>query len=119
MIGFSKMNAPHTPHYIAVDRRAFFQQSGVRLGAMALASLLSQSSRAIGASEGANPLAPKPPHYPPRAKNVIYLHMIGAPSQLDLFDSKPALNKFDGQPCPAELTKGKRFAFLGDDLTLA
>ena len=45
--------------------------------------------------------------------------MIGAPSQLDLFDPKPALNRFDGQPCPLELTRGKRFAFIGDDLTLA
>ena len=45
--------------------------------------------------------------------------MIGAPSQLDLFDPKPALNRFDGQPCPLELTRGKRFAFIGGDLTLA
>jgi hypothetical protein len=64
-------------------------------------------------------LAPKPPHFPARAKHVIYLHMVGAPSQLDLFDDKPALVKHDGQPCPEELTRGKRFAFIGGPLTLA
>src|SRR5581483_8428327 len=58
------------------------------------------------------------PHFTPRAKNVIYLHMIGAPSHLDLFDYKPELVKRDNQVCPDELTKGKRFAFLGGKLTL-
>jgi hypothetical protein len=49
---------------------------------------------------------------------VIYLHMIGAPSQLDLFDHKPELVKRDGQACPEELTRGKRFAFIGGKMTL-
>jgi len=103
--------------FLHVDRRAFFRQSGVGLGAMALSSLLARDLP--GATNEAKPLAAKAPHFAPRAKNVIYLHMIGAPSQLDLFDHKPALEKYDGEPCPAELTKGKRFAFLGDNLTLA
>ena len=51
------------------------------------------------------------PHHPPRAKRVIYLFMSGGPSQLDLFDYKPELVKRDGQPCPDQFTKGKRFAF--------
>lgn len=59
------------------------------------------------------------PHFAPRAKRIIYLHMIGAPSHLDLFDHKPELVKRDGQECPEELTKGKRFAFIGGKLTLA
>lgn len=59
------------------------------------------------------------PHFAPRAKNVIYLHMIGAPSQLDLYDDKPVLRKHDGQKCPDELLKGKRFAFIGGEMTLA
>ena len=59
-----------------------------------------------------NPLAPRLPHFAPRAKRVIYLHMVGPPSQLDLFDSKPALQKYDGKPCPDEFIRGKRFAFL-------
>ena len=57
-------------------------------------------------------MAPKAPHFPAKCKNVIYLFMAGGPSQLDLFDYKPALTKFDGQPCPEELIKGERFAFI-------
>jgi hypothetical protein len=57
-------------------------------------------------------MAPKPPHFPAKCKNVIYLFMAGGPSQLDLFDYKPALTKFDGQPCPEDLIKGERFAFI-------
>ena len=49
---------------------------------------------------------------PARAKSVIYLHMAGAPSQVDLFEYKPALIKFSGQPCPKEYLEGKRFAFI-------
>jgi uncharacterized protein (DUF1501 family) len=60
----------------------------------------------------ATPLAPLPPQFKPRAKRVIYLHMGGAPSQLDLFDYKPALARFHGQPCPESFLKGKRFAFI-------
>jgi hypothetical protein len=66
-----------------------------------------------------NPLAAKKPHFKARAKHVIYLHMIGAPSHLDLFDPKPELIKRDGQPCPEELTKGRRFAFIGTEMNLA
>ena len=65
-----------------------------------------------GRGRGDNPLAPKPPHFAPKAKRVIYLHMSGAPPQLDLFDYKPELVKHDGQPCPDEFLKGKRFAFI-------
>jgi hypothetical protein len=51
-------------------------------------------------------------HFAPKAKHVIYLHMAGAPSQLELFDYKPELNKLNGQPCPTSLLEGKRFAFI-------
>jgi hypothetical protein len=94
-------------------RRAFLRDTGLSLGAIALGTLLGENLRA------AEPLAPPRPHFTPRAKHVIYLHMIGAPSQLDLFEHKPALLRYDGQPCPKELTQGKRFAFLGKDLTLS
>ena len=95
--------------YLSVSRRHFFKQGGLGLGSMALGSMLARDLPGA-VPMGANPLLPKDPHFAPRAKNVIYLHMIGAPSQLDLFDYKPALTKFDGQKCPEELTKGKRFA---------
>jgi len=94
-------------------RRGFLFRSGLGLGAVGLCSLLNESKAAD------NPLAPRKPHFAPRAKHVIYLHMIGAPSQLDLFDHKPALVKHDGTACPEELTRGKRFAFIGGDKTLA
>lgn len=98
-----------------LDRRGFLQHSGFSLGAIALSQLLGESA---GAAPRENPLAPKQPHFAPRAKNVIYLHMIGAPSQLDLFDYKPKLNEFTGKPCPKEFTEGKEFAFIGGPLTL-
>ncbi len=101
--------SPLDAHFRELTRRAFLRRSGVGLGAMALGSLLTAGLAADGS---ANPLAPRQPHFAPRAKRVIYLHMVGAPSQLDLFDHKPGLVKYDGQPCPEEFIKGKRFAFL-------
>jgi hypothetical protein len=110
---------PAIPRFAGVNRRHFFRQAGSALGTLSLSTLLAQDLAAGPRIAVDDPLSPRPPHFAPRARNVIYLHMIGAPSQLDLFDPKPALNRFDGQPCPLELTRGKRFAFIGDDLTLA
>ena len=62
--------------------------------------------------ESADPLGPKAPHFKPRAKNVIYLHMAGAPSTLDMFDYKPKLNELNGQFCPDSYIRGQQFAFL-------
>jgi hypothetical protein len=90
-------------------RRHFFRQCGVGVGAMALADLVASSANA---EPSGNPLAPKPPHFPPRAKRVIYLFMAGGPSQLDMFDHKPALNRLNGQPIPPSYLEGKRFAFM-------
>src|SRR4051812_3263003 len=95
------------------SRRRFLAHSGFGLGSIALASLLNEGRTAEIASEANDPLAPRKPHRKPRAKHVIYLHMIGAPSQLDLFNYKPELVERDGQVCPEELTRGKRFAFIG------
>ncbi len=102
---------------VQLSRRAFLRQSGFGLGSIGLTMLL-RDSMAAGPGRVPNPLAPRKPHSAPRAKHVIYLHMIGAPSQLDLFVRKPALNRYDGQPCPEELTRGRRFAFIGGKLTL-
>ncbi len=93
----------------AVTRRNFLQTSSLGLGGLALSSLMS-GARADG-PKIENPLAPKKPHFPGTAKRVIYLHMSGAPPHLDLFDYKPELQKRDGQNCPDEYLKGKRFAF--------
>src|SRR5689334_20113588 len=89
-----------------VSRRWFLRQCGVGLGSIALGSMLG-ADKAAGALSSAgktkNPLSPRTPHFEPKAKRVIYLFMAGAPSQLDLFDHKPALAKYNGKPVPAEV----------------
>jgi hypothetical protein len=95
-----------------LTRRHFFKQSAAGLGALALASLLGDDTLgAVAPTASANPLAPKQPHFPGKAKRVIYLHLTGSPPHLDLWDYKPELVKRDGQDCPDEFLKGKRFAF--------
>ena len=69
------------------SRRQFFRRTGLGLGSAALAALLHEDTAT--AAPPADPLAPKKPHFAAKAKRVIYLHMIGAPSQLYLFDHKP------------------------------
>ncbi len=103
-----------------VARRWFFQQCGVGLGSLALGNLLREQGYAATAPAAAanDPLAPKQPHYAPRAKRVIFLFMAGAPSHLELFDYKPQLAKFDGTLPPAELIKGYRAAFINPSSTL-
>jgi Protein of unknown function (DUF1501) len=92
-------------------RRQFFRDCGVGVGAMGLASLLNE--RLFAAPVAADdPLAPKRPHFPAKAKSIIYLHMAGAPSTLDLFDYKPKLQELSGQPCPDSYLKGQQFAFI-------
>jgi Protein of unknown function (DUF1501) len=95
-------------------RRHFLKESAMGLGALALGSLLGGCGPAATntAMDVTNPLAPKLPPFAGKARSVIYLHMAGAPSQLELFDYKPALMKLDGQDCPPSLLEGKRFAFI-------
>ncbi len=85
-------------------RRAFLGQG---LGLAGLASVLADDGLL------AAPQDARTGHAAPRAKQLIFLHMVGAPSQLDLFDNKPILRKHHGRECPAELLEGQRFAFLG------
>ena len=95
-----------------VARRHFLRDCGVGLGKIALGSLLVGVPRAASA---ASPFAPKKPHFAAKAKSVIHLFMAGAPSQLDLFDRKPALVKYAGKPIPPEVTGNQRFAFIRSD----
>src|SRR5438105_279319 len=93
----------------AITRRHFFKQSGFGIGGLALSALLDDKLFA----QAADPMAPRPPHFAPKARNIIYLFMAGAPTQLDLFDNKPTLQKHDGEEIPAEfIPKGERFAFI-------
>jgi len=98
-------------------RRHFIKNCSLGLGGLALSSLfagcgssLSNKNQVSGLIE--NPNGPKAPHYPGKVKNVIYIHMAGAPSQLELFEHKPELIKLNGQLCPPSLMEGKRFAFI-------
>jgi uncharacterized protein DUF1501 len=102
-----------------VTRRWFFRQCGVGLGSIALASLLG-TDKAAGAiaAAGVDPLAPRQPHFKPKARRVIYLFMGGAPSQLDLFDYKPALAKYNGKAIPTEVVMGQKYAFIKPDAEL-
>lgn len=93
-------------------RRHFLNNCSIGLGGLWLAS---QGSSALGTTlhkDPAQPFAPAAPHFAPRAKRVIYLHMAGAPSQLELFDHKPELSQLDGKDCPSEFLEGKQFAFI-------
>jgi hypothetical protein len=98
----------HLQRALAVTRRHFLRDGALGLGGLALALL---SGDKAAAAAPASPFAPKPPHFRPRARNVIYLHMAGSPPHLDLFDYKPELVKRTGQDCPQEFLQGKRFAF--------
>ncbi len=98
------------PFLNPVSRRQALSRIGGGLGSLGLASLLAQSdslnnTSAWGATAAtANPLAPKPAHFAPRAKRIIHLFMNGGPSHIDTFDPKPALTQYAGQQ-PEELTK--------------
>ena len=98
-------------------RRHFLKESAMGLGALAMGSLLgSCGNKTAGTNpivfDPAHPLLPKSPPFIGKARSVIYLHMAGAPSQLELFDYKPELMKMDGQDCPPSLLEGKKFAFI-------
>jgi hypothetical protein len=105
-------------HPLNLTRRHFFQECGVGVGKIALAGLLTDAfSRFAPAapSRGEGLLAPKKPHFAPKAKRVIHLFMAGAPSHLDLFDNKPALARLEGKPLPPSVIGGQRYAFIRPD----
>ncbi len=97
-------------------RRWFLQDCAVGLGGIAMADLLGKQAQAKAAAQ--NPLAPRKPHFAPKAKRVIYLFMAGGPSHLEMFDNKPKLTEYNGKLPPAELMKGYRSAFIMPGATL-
>ncbi len=101
---------PHLDLLQAQTRRHFLQRAGqFSLGSIALNALLGGDAFASDAE--VNPLAPRKPHFAPKAKRVVYLHMSGGPPHLDIFDYKPELVKHDGEFAPDQFVKGKKFAF--------
>src|SRR4051794_40618201 len=90
----------HRPMPFApISRRTMLQRLGTGLGVVGLAGLLHDQ----GTLSAANPLAPKAPHFKPRAKRIIHLFMNGGPSQVDTFDPKPELEKHNGKDPPASI----------------
>ncbi len=108
------MNAP-VNQALTTSRRYFLRDCGVGVGKIALAGLLGGATRAAAAAPGKNPLAPRPPHFPGKAKRVIHLFMAGAPSQHELFDYKPLLAEYEGKPLPKSIIGDQRYAFIRPD----
>ena len=107
---------PMTP--IEIARRRFLAGGLSGAGALALATLFDIEG-VRGAPErephGMEATLPKAPHFAPKAKRIIYIYLEGGPSQMDLFDPKPELNRLDGQPLPTSMLSNVRFAFLQKD----
>lgn len=98
-----------------LSRRLLLHGTVYGLGAMALADLMQRELPAAERNATArrdDPLAPRSPHFAPKAKSVIYLNMTGGPSQLDLFDYRPELAKLDGKPIPQAAIEGLRFSSM-------
>ncbi len=94
-------------------RRRFFRYCAGGIETIALAHLMGRAGlSAANSMSTANPLAPKPPHFAPKATNVIFLFMAGAPSQIDLYDPKPALREWHGKPLPESMTKDLQLVFV-------
>ncbi|MAV34295.1 MAG: sulfatase [Planctomycetaceae bacterium] len=88
------------------QRRLFLTRAAGGLGTIALSQLLSHDGLTADVKRRTEPFAPREPHFSPRAKNVIFIFMAGAPSQLDLFDPKPAMEKLHGEAVPASFLEG-------------
>src|SRR6516225_10133081 len=102
-MSFSMSTEGRRQHYpMYRSRREFLAGAGGGFGMLALAALMDQE-RLIASTQEIDPLAPKPPHFPAKAKHVIYLFMHGGPSHIDTFDPKPMLTKYDGKPAPRSI----------------
>jgi hypothetical protein len=100
-----------------MTRRHFFNQIGFGIGSLALSSVFNERLFAAPVASSPQEVAAKVAaglgtHFAPKAKRVIFLFMAGAPSQLDLFEDKPVLRKYDGQDVPSDILAGQRFAFI-------
>ncbi len=102
---------PATEYARYLSRRRFFEGAGLKLGGLALAGLLGKE-RSLAASASVHPPLPGMPHFAPRAKRLIYLHMNGAPSQLDLFDYKPQLRKYYDVDLPDSVRQNQRITTM-------
>ncbi len=92
-----------------LTRRHFFSRTGIGLGAAALSSLIAAETRADSTAQGGLPTLP---HFAPKAKRAIYLHMNGGPSQMDLFDYKPTMAEWFDKDLPDSIRKGQRLTTM-------
>src|SRR5579885_1181505 len=118
---------PHHPFEPPLpSRRDMLRRAGLGFGSWALLDLLTRDGLMAGArgadatplATSANPLAPRPPHFPAKAKAVIFLFMQGGPSHIDTFDPKPKLKELHGQPLPPSATKGLQLQFTRNDAAI-
>jgi len=113
------MNNSHLPGFSGLNRRDFLRHPMGPCGALALSWLLAKDGFGASSDNSVNPLAPKKTHHPATAKSVIFMFMVGGPSQMDLFDYKPELNKRDGQALPESFGKPVSQFTKGDTPLLA
>src|ERR1700704_2221677 len=102
---------PFTDHFRNITRRHFFFSGANVLGAAALGSLLGTEKANADAKTGLHAALPET-HFPAKAKNVIYLHMVGGPSQIDLFDYKPKMQEWYDKDLPDSIRKGQRLTTM-------
>ena len=101
---------PLIERQLHLNRRQFFGTTGVRLGGVALAAMAAQRAQAAGPAM--HPALAGFPHFAPKAKALIYLHMNGGPSQIDLLDYKPVLNEHFDKDLPDSIRKGQRITTM-------
>jgi hypothetical protein len=108
------MMDPISAFNLLQTRRQFFGETGLRLGGLAFGMLMGrQSARAQDQpTSRVHPPLPGLPHFPPKAKALIYLHMNGGPSQIDLWDYKPQLERHFNQPLPESIRRGQRLTTM-------
>ena len=106
---------PKQHYHLTESRREFLKHTGAGIGALGLASVLNNRMFAGGPADS---FSSRRPHFAPKAKNIIYIHLVGGPSHLELFDFKPELVRRNGQKCPDHMFKGKQLAFIRDHPTL-
>ncbi len=100
------MTPQHNP-LDSLNRRDLLRNGTLGIGSLALSSILQKETSASDTAQDTRVV-----HHPAKAKHIIFLHMVGGPSQMDTFDPKPALDRWDGRSLPDELTRGQKFAFI-------
>ncbi|MCW0218165.1 MAG: DUF1501 domain-containing protein, partial [Prosthecobacter sp.] len=104
---------PLLDYHLSQTRRQFFGGMGLRAGSIALASMMGRDFAAAAPAAGmVHPPMPGLPHFAPKAKRLIYLHMNGAPSQLDLWDHKPQLQAYFDKDLPESVRNGQRITTM-------